>query len=71
MDLENSTQKLISCQRKRWMKQNSKLKKLEEKRQAIEELKRKEARLHSDIINMNRTLASLTERIEGKKTILR
>src|SRR5208283_459679 len=46
------------------------LKRLEEKRQAIEELKRKEARLHSDAVNMSRTLASLTERMQGKKSIL-
>jgi uncharacterized coiled-coil DUF342 family protein len=49
---------------------DSKLKKLEENRQAIEEFRRKEARLHSDIVNMGRTLSSLTERIEGKKTII-
>ena len=43
---------------------------MEEKKQAIEELKRKEARLHSDITNMTNNLASLTQRIEGKKTII-
>ncbi len=69
MDLENATQKL-SVAKKALDEADSKLKKLEEKRQAIEELKRKEARLHSDIVNMGRTLASLTERIEGKKTII-
>ena len=49
---------------------DSKLKRLEEKRQAIEELKRKEARLHADTVNMANTLAALNQRIEGKKTIV-
>ena len=69
MDLENSTQKLTVA-KKALDEADSKLKKLEEKKQAIEDLKRKEARLHADIVNMANTLASLTQRIEGKKTIL-
>ena len=69
MDLENSTQKLAVA-KKALDEADSKLKKLEEKKQAIEELKRKEARFHSDIVNMTSTLASLNQRIEGKKTIV-
>jgi exonuclease SbcC len=69
MDLENSTQKLTVA-KKALDEADSKLKKLEEKKQAIEDLKRKEARLHADIVNMANTLASLNQRIEGKKTIL-
>ena len=69
MDLENSTQKLTVA-KKALDEADSRLKKMEEKKQAIEELKRKEARLHADIVNMTNTLASLTQRIEGKKTIL-
>ncbi len=69
MDLENSTQKLTVA-KKALDGADSKLKKLEEKKQAIEDLKRKEARLHADIVNMANTLASLTQRLEGKKTIL-
>ena len=69
MDLESAALKL-SIAKKALDESDSKLKKLEDKRQAIEELKRKEARLHSDIFNMSRTLASLTERVEGKKTII-
>ena len=69
MDLDNSTQKL-SVAKKALDEADSKLKKLEEKRQVIEELKRKEARLHADNANMTNTLASLTQRMEGKKTIL-
>ncbi len=69
MELETSAQKLVIA-KKTLDEADSKLKRLEEKRQAIEELKRKEARLHSDAVNTGRTLASLTERIQGKKTIL-
>jgi exonuclease SbcC len=69
MDLENSKQKLIIAKRA-LDEADSKLKKLEEKRQAIEELKRKEARLHADALNMTNTLTALTQRIEGKKSIV-
>jgi exonuclease SbcC len=69
MELDTSTQTLAIAKRT-LDEADSKLKRLEEKRQAIEELKRKEARLHSDAVNTGRTLASLTERIQGKKTIL-
>jgi exonuclease SbcC len=69
MDLENSTQKQATAKRA-LDEADSKLKKLEEKRQAIEELKRKEARLRADTSNVTDTLASLTQRIEGKKAIL-
>ncbi|MGD0450871.1 MAG: SMC family ATPase [Candidatus Bathyarchaeia archaeon] len=69
MDLESSTQKLTVA-KKALDATDSKLKALEEKRQAIEELKRKEARLHADAVNMTNTLAALTQRIEGKKTIV-
>jgi exonuclease SbcC len=69
MDLENSTQKLIIAKRA-LDEADSKLKKLEEKRQAIEELKRKEARLHADALNSTNTLTALTQRLEGKKSIV-
>jgi DNA repair exonuclease SbcCD ATPase subunit len=69
MDLESSTQKLAVA-KKALDAADSKLKALEEKRQAIEELKRKEARLHADAVNMANTLAALSQRIEGKKTIV-
>ena len=69
MDLDNSTQKL-SVAKKALDEADSKLKKLEEKRQVIEELKRKEAKLHADAVNMTNTLSSLNQRIEGKKTIV-
>ena len=69
LDLENATLNL-SVAKRALSEADLKLKKLEEKRQAIEEGKRKEARLQSDIVNMSRNLASLSERIEGKKTII-
>jgi exonuclease SbcC len=69
LELEDSNLKLTVA-KKALDEANSKLKALEEKKQAIEELKRKEARLHSDILNMTTTLASLSQRIEGKKTIV-
>ena len=69
MDLESAMQKLAVA-KKVLVEADSKLKKLEEKRQVIEELKRKEAKLHADAVNMVNTLASFTQRIEGKKTIL-
>ena len=69
IDLENSRQKLAIAKRE-LDEADSKLKKLEEKRQTVEELRRKEARLRADITNMTNTLASLTQRIEGKKAIL-
>ena len=49
---------------------DSKLKKLEEKRLFIEELRRKEAQIQANITNIKDNSASLTQRIEGKKTIV-
>jgi exonuclease SbcC len=69
MDLENSTQKL-SIAKKALDEANSKLKQLEEKKLAVEELKRKEAKLTANITNMNNTFSSLNQRIEGKKSIV-
>jgi exonuclease SbcC len=49
---------------------DSKLKKLEEKRLFIEELRRKEAQVQANMANVKDNFASLTQRIEGKKTIV-
>ncbi|HLN88734.1 MAG TPA: SMC family ATPase [Candidatus Binatia bacterium] len=68
MDIEDSTQKLAVA-KKVLDEANSKLKQLEEKKLAVEELKRREARLNANITNMTSNLASLNQRIEGKKTI--
>jgi DNA repair protein SbcC/Rad50 len=69
MDLENAAQKLAVAKKAR-DEADSKLKQMEEKKQAFEELKHKEARLHSDLLNTSSNLASLTRRIVDKKTIL-
>jgi len=69
MDLENLTQKLAIAKRA-LDEANSKLKQLEEKKLAVEELKRKEARLTANITNMNNTFSSLNQRIDGKKSIV-
>ena len=69
LDLENSTQKMAIAKRA-LDEANLKLKQLEDKKLAVEELKRKEARLNANIQNITETLASLRQRIEGKKTIV-
>ncbi|MGE5556330.1 MAG: AAA family ATPase [Methanocella sp.] len=69
MDLENQLQKL-SVAKRALEEAELRLKRSEEKKLAFEELKRKEAKANADIANMTRNLASLTERIEGKKTII-
>ena len=69
MDLENSTRQLEAAKRA-LDDADVKLKALEEKKLAVEGLKQKEARLNANILNMAATLASLTQRIEGKKTIV-
>ncbi|HSV48853.1 MAG TPA: hypothetical protein VLH35_00930, partial [Candidatus Acidoferrales bacterium] len=69
MDLENQTQKL-SVAKRGLEEADLRLKRSEEKKLAFEELKRKEAKANANIANMTRNLASLTERVEGKKTII-
>jgi exonuclease SbcC len=69
MELQDALAKLAGA--KRTLEDaDSKLKKLEEKKQRIEELKRKEAKIQANISSMQDTLASLNQRIEGKKTII-
>jgi len=69
MALETSTQRLTNA-KSALDETDLRLKHSEEKKLAIEELKRKEARLNANYTNMTQTSNSLTERIEGKKTIL-
>jgi DNA repair exonuclease SbcCD ATPase subunit len=69
IELQNAMEKL-SVTKKYLEEADSKLKKLEEKKQVVEELKRKEARLHANITNAEDTVAALAQRAEGKKTIL-
>jgi DNA repair protein SbcC/Rad50 len=49
---------------------DGKLRQLEEKRLAVEELKRREARIHEGIVNAQRNAQSLCRTLEGKKTVL-
>ncbi len=49
---------------------DSKLKRLEEKRLAVEELKRREARINEGIANAQRNVQALTRNIDGKRKVL-
>jgi len=69
IDIENQLQKL-SVAKRAIEEAEQRLKRSEEKKLAYEELKRKEAKANADIANITRNLAALTERIEGKKTII-
>src|SRR4030043_1717262 len=69
MELQDSLGKLAGAKRA-LEDEDSKLKKLEEKKQLIEELKRKEAKVQANISSTADALASLNQRIEGKKTII-
>jgi DNA repair protein SbcC/Rad50 len=69
MDLETSVQKL-NIAKKALEESDGKLKLMEERKQFMEELKRKEARLQSDIRNITNHLFSKTQEIKDKKTLL-
>jgi len=47
-----------------------KLEKLEEKKRLMEELRRKEAEVQANLSNVQDVLASLNQRIDGKKTVI-
>jgi exonuclease SbcC len=69
IELQNAIAKLAGAKRA-LEDADSKLKKLEEKKLFIEELRRKEAEVQANISNVKDASASLTQRIEGKKTIV-
>jgi exonuclease SbcC len=69
MDLENSAQKLVIAKRS-LEEADLKLRGLEEKKLLVEEFKRKEAHLHASLQGVTNTLASLTQRVEDKKTLV-
>jgi exonuclease SbcC len=69
IELQDSVDKLAGAKRA-LEDANVKLARLEEKKQQIEELKRKEARVQANIAGIVDALASLKQRVEGKKTIL-
>ena len=67
MDLETATQKLAVAKRA-LDEANAELKQLEEKKLAVEELKRKETRLNADISNMTSNVSlRLTSVLKAKK----
>jgi exonuclease SbcC len=69
IELQNAIGKLAGAKRA-LEDADSKLKKLEEKKLFIEELRRKEAEVQANISNVKDAFASLTQRIEGKETIV-
>ncbi|MCL1977149.1 MAG: SMC family ATPase [Candidatus Bathyarchaeota archaeon] len=69
MDLESSTQKLVIAKRALEEAEQN-LKALEEKKLQVEELKRKEVQVHTNLQGITNTIASLTQRIEDKKTLV-
>jgi exonuclease SbcC len=69
IELQNAIAKLAGAKRA-LEDADSKLKKLEEKKLFIEELRRKEAEVQANISNLKDASASLTQRMEGKKTIV-
>ena len=69
IELQDAVGKLAGAKRE-LEDANVKLKKLEEKKTRIEELKRKEAEVQANITSTTDALISLNQRIEGKKTII-
>lgn len=59
----------LALAKRRLEETDLKLKRLEEKKATIEDLKRKEARLMANITNAEDASSALAERIEGKKTV--
>jgi len=69
MDLADFEDKIAAAKR-RLEDADAKLKRVEEKKLAVEELKRKEARLAANVANSEDVALALSERIEGKNTII-
>jgi exonuclease SbcC len=69
IELQNAIAKLARA-RKALEDADSKLKKLEEKKLLMEELRRKEVKVQANVANVDAACASLTQRIEGKKVIV-
>ena len=69
MELQDAVSKLAGAKRA-LEDADVKLEKLEEKKRRIEELKRKEAEVQANLSNTADALASLNQRIDGKKTVI-
>jgi len=69
MELQDAVGKLAGAKRAR-EDADAKLKKLEEKKRQIEELKQKEAEVQANVSSAADAAASLEQRVEGKKTVI-
>jgi exonuclease SbcC len=69
MELQDAVGKLAGAKRA-LEDADVKLEKLEEKKRRIEELRRKEAEVQANLSNIADVLASLNQRIDGKKTVI-
>ena len=69
LELESAEQRVARA-KNAWDEAEAELKRLEDKKQAMEELKRREARLNANLNNTSRLLADLAEQVEGKKLII-
>ena len=67
IELQNNAKKLISA-KKVLEEADGKLGELEEVRSQNEVLRRKEAKMHADLTNLQEANASLAEEVEGKRT---
>ncbi len=69
MELLDAQEKL-TVSKKILEQADAKLKHLEDKKQAAEELRRKETQLHTNLVNLEDAEKSLISRLEGMKTVL-
>jgi exonuclease SbcC len=69
VELQDTTKKLAAA-RRAMEEADLKLRKLEEIRARNEELKRKEAKTIANLTNVQETLATLTQKLEGKKSVV-
>jgi len=66
VELQDMAQRLLSA-KKALEEADSKLQKVEETRKQNEELKRKEARAYANLVNIQDSIASLSEKVNGKR----
>jgi exonuclease SbcC len=69
IELEGASQK-VALAKKGLDNADVKLRMLDQKKLALEELKRKETRLHANLTNLKSTLARATQNLQDKKTVM-
>jgi DNA repair protein SbcC/Rad50 len=69
MDLETAAQRVTRA-KNLWDEAEANLKRLEDKKLAIDALKQREARLNANVTNTKRNLTSLAQQMADKKTLL-